>query len=455
MIDNFNSEDIKIGVVGLGYVGLPLAIALKQHFNVIGFDISKKRIEQIQSYVDITGEISNEKLALIQLPVTNTITEIEHCNVYIVTVPTPIDDKQNPDLTALENASGALGNILKKGDIVVYESTVYPGVTEDICGVILESTSELKCGIDFFLGYSPERINPGDKVHTVEKITKIISGQNAEVVNKLQQIYGTMNNNNLFIAKNIKTAEAAKVIENTQRDINVAFINEVTAIVNKLGVSVYDVLEAANTKWNFLPFYPGLVGGHCIGVDPHYLAHCAKANGIDPKSILSGREINENMSKYIAYNVHEKLQKLGKQGAEADNSTANIKVNLDVNDNADKPKILILGLTFKENIRDLRNTKVVDLINELTKYGYWVDVHDPLVSVYEAYELYDIKLVDKEFKEIKEKYNCIIGAVAHQQYKKLTEADFANITTNKALLADIKHIWQHLQLPHNIKYFTL
>jgi len=340
----------RIGVVGLGYVGLPLAIALARHFPVTGFDISARRVTELRDGTDRTDEVPREVLRASALKVTSEAAEITGSDVFIVTVPTPVTPENKPDLSAVRSACETVGKCLGKGAIVVFESTVYPGVTEDICGPALQKASGLVCGRDFFLGYSPERINPGDREHTVDRITKVIAGQTPAVVDVLRTVYGAVTNGNVFAAKNIKTAEAAKVIENAQRDINIAFINEVTMIFQKLELSAHDVLEAAGTKWNFLRFTPGLVGGHCIGVDPFYLAHRALEVGHEPEIILAGRRINDSMGAFVARRVHEQVQT--------------------------RSRILVLGLTFKENVPDLRNSKVVDIVAELRRCGHEIVVHE-------------------------------------------------------------------------------
>lgn len=417
----------KIAVIGLGYVGLPLAVALSHHFSVTGFDIDQKRITELKGNVDRTREIEAAVLKATTMRFTLNPEEMRGHDVYIVTVPTPVTDNNLPDLMPLQKASETIGKVLNKGAIVVYESTVYPGVTEDFCGPILEASAGLKAGKDFYLGYSPERINPGDKLHTIDKITKVVSGQTPEVAEQLRQIYGAINHHNIFIAKNIKTAEAAKVIENAQRDINIAFINEIATIVSKLGLSVYDVLDAANTKWNFLNFQPGLVGGHCIGVDPYYLAQCARDLQHEPEVILAGRRINENMGNTMAQSIHQKLK--------------------------NKSKILVLGLTFKEDIPDLRNTKVIDVITALQKLGHTVDVHDPLADPLQAKLHLDITLLPN-LAEVSG-YDCIIGAVAHQPYLALTTQDFKKLLTPNGLIADIKQLWRDTERAAEMHYWTL
>lgn len=423
----------KIAVIGLGYVGLPLAISLAHHFPVTGFDINEKRIAELNTGFDKTGEIAPLLLKTTLLHFTANEADLQQQDIYIVTVPTPVTADNLPDLTPLQKASEIIGKALKKDAIIVFESTVFPGITEEFCGPILEKVSHLKAGQDFYLGYSPERINPGDKLHTIDRITKVVAGQTPEVAEKLKELYGAINHNNVFIAKNIKTAEAAKVIENAQRDINIAFINEITMIVGKLGLSIFEVLAAANTKWNFLNFQPGLVGGHCIGVDPYYLAHCARKLQHEPEIILSGRRINENMSHYIANIIHQKLQKT--------NSTST------------SARILILGLTFKENIPDLRNTKIIDIIEDLKKLGYTVEVHDPQADPQEANLIYGIKLLKNLDPVIP--YDCIVGAVAHTSYLNFKANELQRLLTAGGLIADIKNMWKDLKWSAEISYWTL
>lgn len=423
----------KIAIIGLGYVGLPLAVALSHHFSVTGFDIDLKRITELKGNVDRTREIEASVLKVTTMHFTSNPEELRAHDVYIVTVPTPVTDNNLPDLMPLQKASETIGKVLSKDAIVVYESTVYPGVTEDFCGPVLETSSGLKAGKDFYLGYSPERINPGDKLHTIDKITKVVAGQTPGVAEQLKQIYGAINHNNIFVAKNIKTAEAAKVIENAQRDINIAFINEIATIVGKLGLSVYDVLDAANTKWNFLNFQPGLVGGHCIGVDPYYLAHCARNLQHEPEVILAGRRINETMGNTLALSIHQKLK--------------------DIDSNKAKAKILVLGLTFKEDIPDLRNTKVIGVITALQKLGHTVDVHDPLAEPLQAKSHLDIELLPN-LSDVSG-YDCVIGAVAHQPYLAFTSQDFKKLLTPNGLIADIKQLWRNTERPAEMHYWTL
>ncbi|WP_417428580.1 nucleotide sugar dehydrogenase [Kiloniella sp.] len=427
------TENPTISIIGLGYVGLPLAVHLSKHYKVTGFDINQSRINELCVGFDRTGEIETSDLRNSTLHLTSDKAELSGHNVHIVTVPTPVDKNNTPDLTPVEKASETVSRFLKKGDIVVYESTVYPGVTEDICGPILANGSGLECGKDFFLGYSPERINPGDKVHTVDNITKVVAGQTPEVAQVLKSIYGTMNGDKIFLAKNIKTAEAAKVIENAQRDINIAFVNEIAVIFQKLGISVYDVLEAAGTKWNFLNFQPGLVGGHCIGVDPYYLAHCATTTGHDPKVILSGRSTNEAMSKAVSNAIHNTI-------LARDPSTH-------------QPRTLILGLTFKEDVPDLRNTKIIDIVQDLKELGHRVDVHDSMADPLEAKEFFDIEL--KSSLETDKPYDCVIGAVPHSGYKELTNLNIQQIIKPAGLIADMKGMWRDRRFDNGYGYWCL
>lgn len=425
-MDSKNIENCKIAVIGLGYVGLPLAVALSKNYAVIGYDLSQKRISELKEGYDRTHEVEEGTLKRSSLSVSSDPNAMLGSDIFIVTVPTPVNEKNEPDLDPLRSASEVLAGIIKKGNIVVYESTVYPGVTEEFCGPILEKISGLKGGEDFFLGYSPERINPGDKVHTVEKIAKVVSGQNPDVAQKLAQIYGSMNNNNIFIAASIKAAEAAKVIENTQRDINIAFINEISLIFAKMNLSIHDVLDAATTKWNFLKFQPGLVGGHCIGVDPYYLATASKSLGHNPKMILAGRSTNEEMASELADLI---TQRAGRT-----------------------MRLLILGLTFKENVPDLRNTKVVDLIEALRKRGHQVDVHDECADPQEAEKYFGYNLI----KSLKEgnPYEGVIGAVPHNSYSEFSADDFLQFLIPSGWIFDLKAIWRGLPLKE-FNYWTL
>ncbi len=418
--------ETKIAIIGLGYVGLPLAVALSKSYTVIGYDISEHRVRELKEGHDRTREVDEAILKKSTLQVSTDPSAMLGADVFIVTVPTPVDATNTPDLDPLRKASTTLGEILTKGSIIVYESTVYPGVTEDFCGPILENISGLKAGKDFFLGYSPERINPGDKIHTVEKITKVVAAQTPDVAQKLAQIYGKMNNNNTFIAKSIKAAEAAKVIENTQRDINIAFMNEISLIFAKMNLSIHDVLDAASTKWNFLKFTPGLVGGHCIGVDPYYLAQASKALGHEPQMILAGRAINESMANELADLM---TQRVGRP-----------------------LRLLVLGLTFKENVPDLRNTKVTDLIEALKKRGHQVDVHDPCADAEEASKFFNYSLVP--VLTLDNHYDGVVGAVPHDLYCQFSNADFGRFLKPQGWIFDLKAIWR-TSPPAGFNYWTL
>jgi UDP-N-acetyl-D-galactosamine dehydrogenase len=416
-----NSE-YKIAVIGLGYVGLPLAVALSKMFRVTGYDQDPSRIRQLRDGVDRTNELDAETLISASITYCDDPVELKSANIFIIAVPTPVDLSNKPDLGSLVGAAKLVGGIIRKGAIIVFESTVYPGVTEEICGPVLEEASGLACGKDFWLGYSPERINPGDRVHAVDKIVKIVAGQTREVVKHLAAVYGSMNGGKIFVAKDIKTAEAAKVIENAQRDINIAFMNEITQVFGRLGVSVYDVLDAANTKWNFLPFTPGLVGGHCIGIDPYYLAHAANLVGIDPTVLLSGRATNDTMAIYVADRISENLEP---------GSTA-----------------LILGITFKENVPDIRNSKVGDVVSRLSANGFTVLVHDPLANATDVLREYGIELLD----ELPKNVDCVVGCVAHAPYY---EFSFVDVLSKDGLIADLKGIWRNKEAVRDYRYWTL
>jgi UDP-N-acetyl-D-galactosamine dehydrogenase len=417
----------RLAVIGLGYVGLPLAVALARHFPTIGFDIKSERIAELRAGHDRTGEVADEDLRQSSLALTGSAADIAESEIFIVTVPTPVTADSKPDLGPLLAACSTVGAVMKKGAIVVFESTVYPGVTEDICGPALAKASRLVVGRDFFLGYSPERINPGDLTHRVEAIVKVVAGQTPEVTEILAGIYGAMTRGGVHRARSIQVAEAAKVIENAQRDINIAFINEVTMICQRLGLSVHDVLETAGTKWNFLPFKPGLVGGHCIGVDPFYLAECATRLGHHPEIILAGRKINDQMGDYLAGRLHIALREV-------------------------PSKILVLGLTFKENVPDLRNTKVIDLVNGLARRGHQVLVHDAVAEPEEARAEYGIALLaDLE----KNGYDAVVGAVAHDAYRRFTAPQLAALLRPGGLVADIKGLWRHLALTDGLRRWEL
>lgn len=405
----------KICVIGLGYVGLPLAAAFAEKYPVIGFDIHQTRIDELQKAYDRTLELSSEQLQQAindGMIFTTKLDEIALCNIYIVTVPTPIDKHKKPDLTPLYKASESIGKVLNKGDIVIYESTVYPGCTEEECVPVLEKFSGLKFNIDFFCGYSPERINPGDKEHTVTKIKKVTSGSTPEIGQKVNDLYASIITAGTHLAPTIKVAEAAKVIENSQRDINIAFVNELAVIFNKLNINTEAVLEAAGTKWNFLPFRPGLVGGHCIGVDPYYLTHKAQEIGYNPEIILAGRRLNDNMGIYVANQV---IKLMIKKGHKIEGS-----------------KVLILGITFKENCPDIRNSRVIDVISELKEFGCNIDVYDPWADAAEVAHEYKLPLIENESLKI-ENYEAVVLAVAHQKFHLL------NIQKNKhQIIFDIK-----------------
>lgn len=409
---------IKISVIGLGYVGLPLAVAFSDKFEVIGFDVNEKRVEELNKFNDKTLEIDLEKLKNAitnnKMKLSSKIDDIKECNFYIVSVPTPVDKNNRPDLTPLLKASQSVGSVLKKGDIVVYESTVYPGATEEECVPVLEKFSNLKFNEDFFCGYSPERINPGDKEHTITKIKKITSGSTKKVADIVDDVYASIIKAGTFKASSIKVAEAAKVIENTQRDINIAFVNELAMIFEKMHIDTTEVLKAAGTKWNFLKFNPGLVGGHCIGVDPYYLTHKAQELGYHPEIILAGRRINDNMGKYAANRVVKLMIKHDK------------KIN--------KAKVLILGITFKENCPDIRNSRVIDVVKELKEFGCNVDVYDPWADKNEVLREYNLNLIENLNLN---NYDAVVLAVAHDEFKNL---DFSNLN---AVTFDIKGILQN------------
>ncbi|WP_425407324.1 nucleotide sugar dehydrogenase [Hwanghaeella sp.] len=412
-----------IAVIGLGYVGLPLAAALARDFDVLGFDIDATRIRELNAGHDRTNELTPDALNASKARLTDDLGALQGHDIFIVTVPTPVSEDNEPDLTAVRKAAETVGTAIGKGGIAVFESTVYPGVTEDVCGPVIEAASGLKSGTDFFLGYSPERINPGDKVHTVDKITKVVAGQTPEVAATLARIYGSMNGNRIHIAPDIKTAEASKVIENAQRDINIAFVNEIALIFERMGLSVYDVLDAARTKWNFLDFKPGLVGGHCIGVDPYYLSHAAQQMGYDPDVILSGRRINDAMGAVLAERIHKSL-------------------------GIDAAKILVLGITFKENVPDIRNSKVIDVIRALELFGHSVSIYDPLADVAETKHEYGVDLIDSPANG----YHAVVGAVPHAVFDELKVSE---LLVPGGLVADIKGIWRGMDLGDGVRRWSL
>ena len=409
----------RIGVVGLGYVGLPLAVEFGKYFPTVGFDINERRIAELQAGKDSTLEVSKAELkGAAQLEYSASLTALKRCTFYIVTVPTPIDQYKRPDLTPLVKASETLGKVLKRGDIVVYESTVYPGCTEEVCVPVLEKFSGLKFNQDFFCGYSPERINPGDKQHRLPSIKKVTSGSTPEIAEVVDALYATIITAGTHKASSIKVAEAAKVIENTQRDVNIALINELSLIFNRLGIDTEEVLKAAGTKWNFLPFRPGLVGGHCIGVDPYYLTHKAQEIGYHPEMILAGRRLNDNMPLYVAGEV--------------------IKLMTRKRIHVDGSRVLVLGLTFKENCPDVRNTKVVDVVRELERYGANVDVVDPWANAAEAQHEYGLKPAKTVRKGAK--YDAVVLAVAHNEFKELGALALRKLGKKNHVLYDIKHL---------------
>jgi UDP-N-acetyl-D-glucosamine/UDP-N-acetyl-D-galactosamine dehydrogenase len=417
------NEKIKIAVIGLGYVGLPLARLFATKFPVVGFDINQSRVDELKQGVDSTLEVENDILqaCLVNEPLienglycSTNLKDIEGCNYYIITVPTPVDKNNRPDLTPLYKSSEAVGKVLKKGDIVIYESTVYPGVTEDECIPVLEKISGLKFNQDFYAGYSPERINPGDKEHTVEKILKVTSGSTPEIGKKVDELYAQVITAGTHLAPTIKVAEAAKVIENSQRDINIAFVNELAKIFNMMDIDTQDVLEAAGTKWNFLPFKPGLVGGHCIGVDPYYLAQKAQELGYHPEIILAGRRMNDSMGQYVAGEVVKLMLKndLKVKGA----------------------NVLIMGVTFKEDCPDVRNTKVVDVVKNLKEYGVNITIFDPLANPKEVMHEYELKTTKTLPTE---KFESIVLTVAHKEFLTL---DLSSLKAPKAVVYDVKGV---------------
>ncbi|HCD6629655.1 Vi polysaccharide biosynthesis UDP-N-acetylglucosamine C-6 dehydrogenase TviB [Pseudomonas aeruginosa] len=410
--------DIKAAVVGLGYVGLPLAVEFGKKRSVTGFDINHSRILDLQKGYDSTLEVEKEELeSAVHLKFTSTLSELQECNFFIVTVPTPIDEHKQPDLTPLVKASESIAKVLKKNDIVVYESTVYPGATEEVCVPVLERESGLRFNSDFFVGYSPERINPGDKEHRVSTIKKVTSGSTPEVAEIVDSLYREIITAGTHKAESIKVAEAAKVIENTQRDLNIALINELAIIFNKLEIDTESVLQAAGTKWNFLPFRPGLVGGHCIGVDPYYLTHKAQSIGYHPEIILAGRRLNDGMGAYIVSQL--------------------VKAMLRKRIHVDGARVLVMGLTFKENCPDLRNTKVVDIVRELAEYNIAVDVYDPWVSVEEAQHEYGLTPISAP---VEGNYDAVVLAVAHNEFKELGADKIRAFGKLESVIYDLKFI---------------
>ncbi len=424
MYKKLADKDSRLAVIGLGYVGLPLALEFARKFKVIGFDIDKRRLECMKRGEDPCGELPAEAFLQADICFTDSVEELGKANFYIIAVPTPIDEHNKPDLKPLLSATQTVAGVLKKGDYVVYESTVYPGCTEEDCIPLLEQISGLAAGSDFKFGYSPERINPGEKVHTLPNTIKIVSGCDSEALDTIASVYESVVKPGVHRASCIKVAEAAKIIENTQRDVNIALMNELSIIFSRIGINTYDVLEAAGTKWNFLKFYPGLVGGHCIGVDPYYLVHKAAEKKYHPQIISAGRFINDTMGGYIAKKLVKRLIALGVGSMEA--------------------KILVLGITFKENVADIRNSKVMDIVNELKDYRCNVDVVDARANKEEVKSVYGISLKDIDTLE-KHSYNAVIVAVAHDEYRNLNEEWFKNLLKEPehSILADIKGIYRN------------
>ena len=421
------TDRMKVVVVGLGYVGLPLAIALAKKFDVTGFDIDDGRVRELDYGFDRTREVSEQELRETALHITAHDSDCAAADLYIVTVPTPVDRNNRPDLTAVLAATRMIAGLIdpSRRPTIVYESTVYPGVTEDICGPEIECTAGLRRGSDFRLGYSPERINPGDREHTIDRITKVIAGEDAEVVEQLAAIYGAITDGGIFCAASIKAAEAAKAIENAQRDINIAFMNEIAQIFSKVGISIWDVLAASKTKWNFLGFEPGLVGGHCIGVDPYYLRHLAEQVGHHPQVILAGRETNDGMGAWIADALHDLRTKAG---------TA-----------------LVMGLTFKENVPDLRNSRSIDVVRRLKWLGHQVAVHDPLADPAEVEREYGLTVSES----MTERYDLVIGAVAHEAYRQIPDEQLEALVAPNGTLVDLRGIWRDRALNAAIGRWSL
>jgi UDP-N-acetyl-D-galactosamine dehydrogenase len=421
-------SNIVIALIGLGYVVLPIALEFARKMSVIGFDINEKRVQMMKNNIDPCKELPSEVFEKVDIVFTSYPEDLREANFYIVAVPTPIDEYKQPDLGLLLSASSIVGKALKKGDYVVYESTVYPGCTEEDCVPVLERESGLKCGFDFKVGYSPERINPGDKVHTLTNTQKIVSGCDDESLEVIAQVYEQIITAGVHRASNIKVAEAGKIIENTQRDVNIALMNELSIIFNRMGINTYDVIEAAGSKWNFLKFYPGLVGGHCIGVDPYYLMHKAKQLGYHAHLIDAGRFVNDSMGGYIAKQTVKRILAAYKHLSQS--------------------RVLVLGFTFKENVADVRNTKVADIVNELQSYCVNVDLVDPHADAGEVMHEYNIELKDKP----EGTYDAIIVAVAHREYRAYNEADFLKLANDTCLLVDIKGLYRHIE---KLDYWSL
>lgn len=419
MFAALKNKEKKIAIVGLGYVGLPLAMGFADKLSVIGYDINEDRLAKLREGIDPNGELESSQWKGKDIEFTSSVDKLKEASFYVIAVPTPIDQHNEPDLTPLLLATRTVASVLDPGDYVVYESTVYPGCTEEDCVPLLEEISGLKCKQDFKIGYSPERINPGDKVHTLQNTVKIVSGCDDEALSEIKQVYGLIIEAGLHQASSIRVAEAAKIIENTQRDVNIALMNELSIIFDRMGINTFDVLEAAGTKWNFLHFYPGLVGGHCIGVDPYYLVHKAKELQYHPKMINSGRFVNDSMGRYIAKKIVKKVLAQGKNILHA--------------------RVLVMGITFKENVSDIRNSKVVDMVREFMDFGAVVDVVDPYASPLAVEQEYGIELKEQPGKD----YDAIVVAVAHKDYILLDENYFISLSNEKAVLGDIKGLYRH------------
>lgn len=429
MYNDLVKKEAKLALIGLGYVGLPIALEFAKKISVIGFDINENRLAKMRQGIDPCGELDSSAFENVDIEFTSSIEKLKEASFFIVAVPTPIDKHNQPDLTLLLGASRSVAKVLKKGDYVVYESTVYPGCTEEDCLPILEEGSGLRSGIDFKYGYSPERINPGEKVHTLPNTIKIVSGCDSEALETIAKVYELVVKPGVHRAPNVKVAEAAKIIENTQRDVNIALMNELSIIFSRIGINTYDVLEAAGTKWNFLKFYPGLVGGHCIGVDPYYLVYKANELKYHSQIISAGRFINDTMGGYIAKKLVKKMIGMGKGILGA--------------------RILVMGMTFKENVADIRNSKVVDIINELKDFGCDVDVMDPYADPEEVSKMYGFKLTEQP----RSTYDAVMVAVSHNIYLNLEEAYFKSLTYEKSILVDVKGIYR--DKIHKLKYWSL
>ncbi|MDZ4738148.1 MAG: nucleotide sugar dehydrogenase [Rhodospirillaceae bacterium] len=454
-----NETPTRVCVIGLGYVGLPLAVALaRAGHDLLGFDTDPHRIRELRDGNDRTGEVDMDAADASSLALTGDESALADRDIYIVTVPTPVDGENRPDLEAVLAASASVGRALAKSKaraslpIVAFESTVYPGVTEDICGPAIEAASGKKRSRDFLLGYSPERINPGDRTHGLAQIVKVVAGENEDATRRLERLYGSVTKAGVFVARNIRTAEAAKVIENAQRDVNIAFVNEIAMIFAKLGLSVDDVLEAARTKWNFLDFRPGLVGGHCISVDPYYLAFCAAQLGHEAEIILAGRRINDDMGAWISDRIADAYEGGGGGTGDAagrSESAANVR----------PPRTLVLGLAFKENVPDIRNTRVELLVTRLATRGHQVEVHDALADATEAKNFYGIELCDALDATGDAgggaPFDCLVAAVAHNEYRALADEDFVRLVRPGGLIADVKGIWRDRALPGNVRRWQL